>query len=300
MKVQPASRKSAPVAEFDPDNVFALVHLLSVAAWPPDSRRRGEAMVTWAASINGINESVGFNKLSMEALITDSAAKAAAMMGLPPETLLALPHAREIVVAARALPGHVQDMVETQLFNPGGGWPTTANAAYQGRVGERYDAAGRAGIVAGYIILFCAQLREYHPQITAGYNRAFYMVERLKSLGVIPAGADRKRKEAWKEFRCVGHIWAAIILALEADRLAGAAADSFVSRPGLKRTLGWAQWFRDFATKNQAQGAQHPLVRPHEAVELRVGVTAEKPPLQPLSGPALTAAREYKAPLPSQ
>jgi hypothetical protein len=296
----PGSRLSSPIVDFDPDDTFAPCHFMAIACWPWESRRQGEALVTWAAAMNGLAEFIGFNEPNMDAVVDTSLVKAAAQMGLSPESLRALPYAAEIAARARAIPAHFQNRVTAQLFNPGGGWMSMANAAYQGSVGARYEAASRAGALAGYIVLFCAQIREHHTQITASYNRALYIVEKLNRHGEIHVGSDRKRKEAWLEWRGVAHIWAAIIMALESDDLTGATGNSFSSGDGLKRTLGWAKWFRDFATTHQPSGAQHPLVHPHEAVELRMDVIAEKPPLQPLSGRAVTAAREYKAPRPSQ
>ena len=303
MKVQPGSMDSsfsAPVAEFDPDDVFAPAFLLALACWPSDSRGRGEALVTWAAQINAISEIIGFTETKMEALIETSAAEAAAAMGLTPETLLTLPHAREIAAAVRGIPTDMQRLVKTGLFDKGGGWLSMGSAAHQGRVGEKFAAASRGGMVAGYIILFCAQIKEHHRQITGGYNRAIYMVEKLHDLGLIPAGGDRQRKEAWIEWRGVGHVWAAILLARQAETSGGAATGGCIPGPDLRRTLRWAQWFREFAVTHRAVGARYPLVAPHEAVDLRTGVGALKPPLQPLRGPALRFATEYKAPRPSQ
>jgi hypothetical protein len=286
------------MVKLDPEAPFAALHLFSLACWPKDHLSRGAAQVTWAAAINGINEAIGLNADNMESLLQAGAAEAAAEMGLTAESLLTLPHAKETAERVRSMPGDFTKLVMRMLFEPGGGWLSIANTSYQGDVGKKQEAASKGGFVAGYVVLYCAILRHHHPQRTASYNRAQAIIEELCRRNVIHVGGDRSRKDAWKAWRGVGHIWAAILLALERDSRPGAPADSFNPGLGLRRTLAWAAWFREFATTHRAASSQRRLVLDQEAIELVADVQPQQPPLEPLTGYALKAALDYRAPIP--
>lgn len=292
--------RGAPVAEIDVNSRLAVIHLTALACWPRDRRRRGEALVTWAAQILGLLEESAFTHAGMEQLIQTSATKAAAQMGITVENLLALPHARDVVAQARAIPEELNRMVVTELFNPGGGWLAVGAAAMQGNVQQRFEAAHRRGMLAGLIILYCATIRKHHPEMTASYNRAMHIVQTQHARGKIAVGGDRDRKQAWRECRGIGHLWAAVCCGLFVDEQLQASGELFGHPAGIQAILSWAQWFRQFATTHMAVGAVSPLVPPHEAVMINPGAAVLEPPLTPLREELRLAALGYRAPVPSQ
>lgn len=291
---------AAPVVEIDFESPLSVIHLTALACWPRDRRRRGEALVTWAAQILGLLESSALGEAGMENLIQTSATKAAAQMGITVENLLALPHARDVVAQARAIPEELNRMVVTELFNPGGGWLAVGAAAMQGNVQQRFEAAHRSGILAGLIILYCATIRKHHPEMTASYNRAMHIVQTQHARGKIAIGGDRERKKAWKESRGVGHVWAAICCGLVVDDQLQACGNFVVQPVAVRAIVGWAQWFREFATTHMAVGAVSPLVPPNEAVVINTEPLMIEPPLTPLREDIRLAALRYRAPVPSQ
>lgn len=292
--------RTPPVVEINVNSQLAAIHLNALACWPRDRRRRGEALVIWAAQILGVLEGSALGEAGMERLIQTSATKAAAQMGITVENLLALPHSRDIVAQARAIPGELNRMVRTELFEPGGEWLAMSSAAMQGRVGEYFEDAQRNGIVAGLIVLYCAIIRKHHPEMTASYNRAMHIVQTLHASGKIAVGGDRERKQAWKECRGIGHVWAAICCGLVIDEQLQASGGFFVQPVAVRAIVGWAQWFRQFATTHMAVGAVNPLVPPHEAVVINTEPLMIEPPLTPLREDIRLAALGYRAPVPSQ
>lgn len=175
----------ATVVTLDVESELAIIHLVALACWPRDQRKRGEALVTWAAQIMGLLQAGGYTSEGIDSLLQKSAVEAAARMGITVETLLTLPHAREVVSQARTIPSMLQNLVMTNLFNPGGGWLTTGTAAMQGRVGHQFDAANRSGLVAGLVVLHCATISKHHPEMTASYNRAMHLVQTQHAKGQI-------------------------------------------------------------------------------------------------------------------
>ena len=104
MKIQPGVLPSVaipPVAEFDARAVLAPAYTIALACWPKNERRRGHALVTWAAQGFALNKSYIAKKL--EQTIQQSVAEAATKQGISAEELIELPHAREIVGQARQL-----------------------------------------------------------------------------------------------------------------------------------------------------------------------------------------------------
>ena len=297
---QTNNRHGAPIVEFDVNSQLAVIHLTALACWPKDRRRRGEALVTWAAQILALFEGSPLSEAGMEGLIQTSAARAAAQMGMTVDEFLTLPHAREVVAQARHIPGEFNRMVMTELFNPGGGWLAMGSAAMQGKVGQQIQAAYRNGLVAGLVILYCAIIRKHHPEITASYNRAMHIVQTLHTHKKIAVGGDRERKQAWKEYRGIGHVWAAMCYGLIVDDELKASGDFFVHPAGVRSIVGWALWFHQFATTHMAVGATSPLVPPSEAVVINAELLPVEPPLTPLSEEMRFAARGYRAPHPAQ
>jgi len=174
-----------------------------------------------------------------------------------------------------------------------------ANAAFDGRVGERIGVANRGGAVAGLIILYCSIIQECHPEITASYNRAGHIVQYLHDQRRIVVGGDRERKKAWREWRGVGHIWAALLTGMIVNEEQPVGHPSRLGADP-STIMAWAQWFRHFATTHSAVGATSPLVPPHEAVVIQCGIDAVRPPLAPLREDIRRAAFGYRAPQPAQ
>gem|GEM_PF-3159601 len=256
--------------------------------------------MTWAAQIMGLLQASGLTAEGIDNLVQASAVTAAARMGITVETLLTLPHAREVVTQARSVPIMLQNLVMTELFNPGGGWLAIGTAAMHGRVGHQFEAANRSGLVAGLVILYCATIRKHHPEMTASYNRAMHLVQTLHAKGKIKVGGDRERKTAWKESRGVGHVWAALWCGLIADEELQTSGRIFTQPAGIELIIGWAKWFHQFATTYRAVGATGPLVPPHEAVTIGNDIPAVEPPLTPLANELRYVAQHYRAPVPSQ
>ena len=317
MKIQPGVLPSVaipPVAEFDARAVLAPAYAIALACWPKNERRRGHALVTWAAQGFALNESYIAKKL--EQTIQQSIAEAATKQGISAEELIELPHAREIVGQARQLTNEVEATIRDQLFRPGGGWVSMANAAYQGGVGDAFHRATEHGDVAGRILLYCARLSRHHPDMTASYNRATHIIDNLHANGIKPTISHRDRNDAWLEWRGVSPIWAAIRLSCELMGSQLGEKHDGLTGQGLLRTLAWAQSLRVFGVTHAIQSGrpahverrqQDPrrrsdpkqpryLLPEHEAVILRVGVPAQEPPLQPLTGIELEAAKSYNAP----
>jgi hypothetical protein len=124
---------AAPIEINDFDDPFLVARVMAVACHPHDPQRQNEALVTWAAGINAVNEAVMPN--TIDGMLKRSATAAAMQMGLTVEELLTLPHAVEIAQELRRLPGTLEQLVTTRLFNPAGRWFSMARAAYSGNVG---------------------------------------------------------------------------------------------------------------------------------------------------------------------
>jgi len=255
--------------------------------------------VTWAAQFLALLEIGGFNDAGMEALLLTGAKQGATRLGISVEELLSMPHAQEIASRVRALPTVLNTMIMSQVFVPGGGWASLANAAYQGRVGDRINMAYRSGLVAGMIVYYCATIRQFHPEMTASYNRAGHIIQFLTKQRRIHIGGDRERKKAWIEWRGVAHVWAAVFAGLDADTHQPVGHQSGLS-VDVPIILGWAEWFRRFATTHKAVGAMNTLVPPHEAVVIQCGIDMIPPPLTPLPEDVRQAAFGYRAPHPAQ
>ena len=187
--------QAAPVVELDPSSEFALIQLFSVACWPRDKRRRGEALVTWAAQFLACLDIGGIHATGMENLLRVSGEQAAKQLSVSLDELLSMPHAQDVAAQVRAFPTALNTMIMSQIFVPGDGWASMANAAYDGRVGERFGAANRCGAVAGLIILYCSIIQEFHPEMTASYNPAGHIVQYLhdqRRVAVGGIGSARK------------------------------------------------------------------------------------------------------------
>ena len=308
MKMQPGvspSMASPPIAKFDPRSPFAQAFVVALACWPKNERRRGHALATWTAQINAVNEAL-IPGLTEQA-IHKGASIAAVKLGISPEELLELPHVKEIVGQTRQLTNEVETMVRNQLFRPAGGWLSMANAAYQGGAGIEFERARKGGHLAGRVLLYCARLERHHQDIeTRGWNRAMHIIGGLHAVGIESTISDRDRKEAWAEWRGVSPLWAAMCLSLEMF------GDDGLTGPKLIQTLAWAQWFRFGVTHASQSGRPQYLERRQrysrkrnepkepryllpesEAVVLKVGVSAQEPPLKALTEPEISIARRF-------
>lgn len=198
-----------PTVELDPEWDFAFVPLVAAMTWPRNARRQSEATATIAA------QTIGFvDDASPEAAaqgLSESVARAAKRLGVPPAEVLSMPHTRALVAEAMRLwpefQAEFRGRLDQELFRPAGGFHTVASAPGSAALIEQIRKASDGGAFAcGLRLVMVARLEAFHPDLSASLNRADAILETLRKHWVAAKlPADRTIKKAWKEWGASPH-----------------------------------------------------------------------------------------------
>jgi hypothetical protein len=273
---------SPPAISFDPDDEFAPYHLLAFMMAPFDETKQRKFLAMIAASL----KVDAVNHIQRHA----AAAEASGMFSEASLVRLPLKVASEAYVAR----------IDSGLSVPSGGLTGLLDSMPPSQW-EEVAAGIRNGPLpaAGRLLLIVAQLKLHHSEVTPSLRRATAALRTLEAVGVdVPA--QHGSSQIWKRYGCVAPLSGALIASMEAWHdvnpelhvAAGVAG-------GIRRVLSWAAWLRDFALNHVPKGGQVPLLTPDKALILPEGITAEQPPLGPLSPSMLAAARGLRAPIPA-
>ena len=229
--------------------------------------------------------------------LTDAVDRVAQKHRVSRAEVLSIPAAREFLNAAKGFPEQFEDQVRTELLKPAGGYLAVANAPGLAAVTRAVESAVMGGAVrVGLALLMIAILDQHHwAECQPSLNRALRVVDEG-----IPGGRSvRAQIDDWQRWRCVAPIWAVIgarILAYAAQGCPLSAVgdnilDMLTKPAQLREALGYAQWFRRFATTFKAPGARDVLLPPFDAVEITRSIRPIDPML-PGRVPANASDRE--------
>ena len=145
-----------------------------------------------------------------------------------------------------------------------------------------------------------ASLVEHHREVDPSVARAIAILAAAKRRKpFLPIPEPQSMKLAWKEWRCVAPLWAAMFVASEvrADStpgfsLAEGTTEVLLAPSGPEAILGVAAWFRDFGIGFTPRHAGTPLLPEGECAGMPpAGTEALEPPLKRLPEWAVQAAR---------
>lgn len=226
-------------------------------------------------------------------------AKFAADMGLDPEALRFAPWIAAHV-ARMAVPGAAYETARAGLDNVPGWEKAAADAPGAAQLQADMDTAARMGaFVAGQTLLLVASLAKHHPDVEPSVARAIAVLAAAKRRKpFLPLPDPQSMKLAWKEWRRVAPLWAAMLVASEvrADStpgfsLAEGATEVLLAPDGTVAILRVAAWFRDFGIGFTPRHAPMPLLPERECADMPpAGTEALEPSLKRLPEWAVQAA----------
>lgn len=259
------SPADAPVISFDPFDRFAGFHLLAALAWPESERDRGHALVKWTASLQAAIE-VGESNLE------------AAQMA--------------------------QDFVWRQMGIPAGGYAANRDApALDTMEAHLFGRAMFEGMIAGRALCLAATMAHEHSEVPVSMNRVWSVMRAdLKSGGPKMPEDVAQLKAIWKEWRCIAPLYAAMLVWFAwADTSSdpGDLQRRMHNTGGIGCLVGWAKWFRVWATgfrPARSPGAL-PIIPETVAVRYDAMVEPSRPPLHlcRLSPARLASAKAHRA-----
>ncbi len=264
----PMDRKTVaepPALTIDPAAEFAALHLISVMAWPRNPEKRNALLA-------------GISAEGAE-LCQDVLDAVAAGVDLPK--------------GATTIAGSTKLAFEERLFEPAGGRRMLVRSLpLADLLIEAHEGILLRGQVIGAVLCFAAQLGLHHADI-ASLNRAWAIFERDPSIQLLgaPVTEAQFKEKWWLPERAIAPLHAAfhLLRAVQApNRLR-------LDQEELCATLGWAKWFRQWATTFRAKraGAGTVLIPETEAWMFDADVPEIKPPLAPLNEARLQIARSY-------
>ncbi|MVT71070.1 hypothetical protein GPL21_39190 [Bradyrhizobium pachyrhizi] len=198
---------------------------------------------------------------------------------------------------------HAAGLIEN-WFLDAGGYSSVAEAEGLKNLEKVIASREKEWLSAGLILALVRRMAEHHSDdIGASLNRAFHIIETVE----IPLTIRNKRdlQKAWKAYRPVAHFCAALF-----DRIIKLAAKSSDIGPDddplndMMSFLGEAEAYLNFGTSYEMPLAKNreTLLDPNNVWEIPDDAALISTALisEPLSGELLSAARSYRAPVPSQ
>ncbi len=297
------SPSGPPVISIDPLDPFASLYLVAALTWPQSEGDRNKALATFAADIQARLDADGDHRAEIE--VASALQAAADVHGCTPADILALPGAREFEAEARRdlVEGTRKAVLET-VFQPAGGWRSAADSHALGILNEQMRQSQRKGTIVGQALCLVASMAHLHPDIPASMNRTWAVMQ----AGALPHGARLPEDRAslvrlWGEWCDSAPLHAAVHLWFVGAQLAPdprAEMDAMFATPqGIGSVLGWAKWFRAWATDFRPERARAPLIPPGTALlydTKGTNVPERRPTLWRLTAPQLAAAQGYRAP----
>ena len=179
-----------------------------------------------------------------------------------------------------------------ELLDPSGGFSAAAAGPEYGKMmSEIEDACQSYPMLAGLVVALAARLAHNHADLTVSLNRVCFVLDSLKDV----KASTTTIKASWPKWRGVAPLWAGAIAEngyqpLDLQTL----LDIHMDRERRTRMIGYSRWFAGFAASPRAEGGPEPLVPPVEVVRFETPIEKQEPPLPPLEGAALDAAKTYK------
>jgi hypothetical protein len=297
-------RPRAPVAEFNPFLPDACVAAQVLLSWPNDPRRQAEVLAT------GHVHQLGFATDDLPEALNHGFAKGienlAQRLNVTTEALHALPDFQRVLREVRSIFSEGERAATTRsmenLTKPAGGFKTAAAAPGWTKIEAEAEAATNVhGRRAGLIMLTVARLALHHPNLTASAKRACFAVARTPATegGVGPTEPATIFKP-WPKWRGIGPMYAALIIELEdggrkpdPDGFGEGVLRVLIDGERLRRVLCWSIWLRNFALSHKLPNTGKAFLPLEEAVEYRVGLAPEQPPIHKLMGRLLDEAGNY-------
>lgn len=273
----------APTVEFDykaPEAAFAMY---AIATWPNDPARQRQ----WIA----IQQAVLVEKLRKPPEHLRQADLARYRDAADPTGDISEALAKESrnFLIARAL----------ERLDAVGGNETVINAPARDTLVAEVEKVSAAGARrAGELLLIVACMAEHHKDLPPSLNRAMAVIEaRFKKAGkpTVTGTNERALKDAWRDYRAVAPLWAALIYREHVTAGKNFAAGSAFSDLSQRYfILSWAIWFRDFAASFRPMRSQEFLIEKEDMLDYCVGTEAIQPTLMPIPDRLLTVAKNYR------
>jgi hypothetical protein len=289
--------KAPPTLHIDEADPFAWIRFLAGLVWGNDPRRMNRALATYTSELMGILREVARQPappVTLEGL--------GRRLAIPPAELARMPGSAAFYTSFFAQPDTTYRLLDETVFDPIGHFRTVAEAPSSEQLLIDFTKAVQGGaFYAGIMLALVTMLKLRHPEIPASLNRAIAILESLKARGLMSLPSDRTLLTAWKNWRHMAPLWAALtgsVQAAQSDGLCGFSAglETLQDPARLGRVLGHAKWFRSFATTFVPDHATAPLIPEAEALQIITGAPEMEPPLSGLARIDLEVAQSYQAP----
>ncbi|WP_428489114.1 hypothetical protein [Rhodopila sp.] len=255
--------------------------LLALMAWPKSSRCQRQVLATFAADMVGSMEENAplISRFGQQAAFSAFVSR----VGIDHDHLPFMPSTTAQIAAIIDRPHEVARAVHRDMWVPGGGYKSVADAPGTAAVVQEFSRASGGGAMhTGFLLLLVAVIRASYPSLDPSLGRAMAMLQEEGSkVGGSTVPTHRTLKEWWKEWRGISPVWAAFVLQCQLSGVPPQAAawEAMFDQNRRFQVMGWAQWFRTFGTTFTPKHGSEPLIPGGEAVELRFDMPEQEPPL---------------------
>ena len=183
------------------------------------------------------------------------------------------------------------DMRSTHYFLNGKVWDLNEQDDDRAR-----DAAFKGpGQLAGAVLCFTAQLHLFHPTEKVSINRAWNILHKDKASLAIskPKHKSGFYDNVWSTWKCVSPLRASFLIKRNVDGIEMQSAGTY-DRWGsakLGEFLGWADWFRQWATSTKADKASSTFLSADDVLAVVSDASPLTPPITAFRVGRLPAAQ---------